>query len=228
MTAEVIRPMAFSVGNPTSSMPTTPAMTKAVNVIILSTSLVVSSTNAMGATADVPLNVRRLASCRTNSGSILEDAAPERSLADAVMEVRRRGGLTWEQLASLFAVDRRSVHLWASGRPLNATNAERLNRVLAILRRADRGSASATKAWLLAPTSNGVLPLDLLREGRFDEVMIPAAVPPPVRPSPLSDAAKKARAPLPPEELVATRDDRVHVEKGKLIKATPLRVSKSK
>jgi len=68
----------------------------------------------------------------------------------------------------------------------------------------------------------------LLREGRFDEVMIPATVPPPVRPSPLSDAAKKARAPLPPEELVATRDDRVHVEKGKLIKATPLRVSKSK
>jgi len=54
------------------------------------------------------------------------------------------------------------------------------------------------------------------------------AVPQPVRPSPLSDDAKTARAPLPPEQLVAARNDRVHVEKGKLIKATPLMVSKPK
>ena len=44
------------------------------------------------------------------------------------------------------------------------------------------------------------------------------------RPAPLSDAAKKARAPTPPEELVAARQDRVHVEKGKLIAAVPLNV----
>jgi hypothetical protein len=48
------------------------------------------------------------------------------------------------------------------------------------------------------------------------------------RPAPLSDAAKKARAPTPPEELVAARQDRVHVEKGKLIAAVPLKVTKQK
>jgi hypothetical protein len=49
-----------------------------------------------------------------------------------------------------------------------------------------------------------------------------------LRPAPLSDAAKKARAPRPPEELVAARQDRVHVEKGKLIAAVPLKVTKQK
>ena len=44
----------------------------------------------------------------------------------------------------------------------------------------------------------------------------------------VSDAAKKARAPRPPEELVAARQDRVHVEKGKLIAAVPLKVTKQK
>jgi transcriptional regulator with XRE-family HTH domain len=86
-------------------------------------------------------------------------------MADAVLEIRRRSGLTLEQLASLFRVDRRSVHLWASGRPLSARNAERLNRILDVLRRADRGAPSATKTWLHTPTSQGI-PLDLLREGR--------------------------------------------------------------
>ncbi len=53
-----------------------------------------------------------------------------------------------------------------------------------------------------------------------------SALPP--RPGPLSDAAKNARAPLAPEELVAARSDRVHIEKGKLIAAVPLKISKRK
>ena len=35
----------------------------------------------------------------------------------AVSELRRISGLTWEQLAWLFGVSRRSVHFWASGKP---------------------------------------------------------------------------------------------------------------
>jgi hypothetical protein len=43
------------------------------------------------------------------------------------------------------------------------------------------------------------------------------------RPTPLSEAARQARAPRPPEELVAARQDRVHIETGKLIAAVPLK-----
>lgn len=72
------------------------------------------------------------------------------------------------------------------------------------------------------------VPVRVTHASCVTEVSIPVAVPQPVRPSPLSDDAKTARAPLPPEQLVAARNDRVHVEKGKLIKATPLMVSKPK
>jgi transcriptional regulator with XRE-family HTH domain len=200
---------------------------KAMQVIVLGMALAISPTNAAASTPDGPNDARRHTNQWTNSGTVLDETATDRAFANAVMEVRRRSGLTWEQLASVFGVDRRSVHLWASGRPMSAPNAERLNRILAVLRRSDRGTPSATREWLHTPTSQGVLPLDLLREGRFDQIVTPGALGVP-RPAPLSDAAKKARAPRPPEELVAARQDRVHVEKGKLIAAVPLKVTKQK
>ena len=154
-----------------------------------------------------PFDTRPLASHWTSSGSVLEVLAPRPGFGDAVLEVRRRSGLTWEQLASIFKVDRRSVHLWASGRPMSALNAERLNRVLAVVRRADRGTASVTRAWLLTPDRFGQLPLDLLREGRFDEIAMPGAANPRPRPGPLSEAAAAARAPRRPGDLVGARQD---------------------
>ena len=61
----------------------------------------------------------------------------------AVSELRRISGLTWEQLAGLFGVSRRAVHFWASGKPLNATNHQRLMRVLDVVRGADVGQHAA-------------------------------------------------------------------------------------
>ena len=164
----------------------------------------------------------------TNSGRVVEEVGVQGSRGDAILEVRRRSGLTWEMLASLFGVDRRSVHLWASGRAMNAPNAERLGRVLAAVRRFDRGSPTLTKAWLFSPGRSGRTPLDLLREGRFDEIDMPGSAVAAPRPPPLSSAAKKARAPQRPETLVGARTDRVHLEKGKLISAMPLDSSKPK
>ena len=228
MTNGYVRTMALS-GDQTFAMPPGfPSAQKAFNVIVIATALVGSHTNATASTLEAPLEARRLTSRWTNSGNVLDEVAANRSFADAVLEVRRRSGLTWEQLASLFGVDRRSVHLWASGRPMSAPNAERLNRLLAVLRRVDRGAPSATRAWLYSPTTDGLLPLDLLREGRFDEIVMPGVTGARPRPAPLSAAAKKLRAPRPPADLVAARQDRVHIEKGKLIAAVPLKVSKPK
>jgi hypothetical protein len=46
------------------------------------------------------------------------------------------------------------------------------------------------------------------------------------RPRPLSPEAQAARAALPPEVLAAALQDRVHVERGKLIAAWPVQSTK--
>lgn len=48
------------------------------------------------------------------------------------------------------------------------------------------------------------------------------------RPAPLSEAARRARAPRPPEELVGARHERIHIEKSTLIAAVPLKASRPK
>ncbi len=48
------------------------------------------------------------------------------------------------------------------------------------------------------------------------------------RPRPLSATAKAARVPQSPESLVGARSERVHVQKGKLIAAVPIKLSKPK
>jgi transcriptional regulator with XRE-family HTH domain len=230
MTTEYIRPTSL-LGDQTFAVPPRlPTAQKAVNVIVLATALTaVSATNASAEVLESPEEARRVTDRWTNSGgTVLDHIRNDRVFADAVLEVRRRSGLTWEQLATLFKVERRSVHLWASGRPMSASNAEHLNRVLGVLRLADRGDPSLTKTWLHSPDSRGLLPLDLIREGRFDEIAMPSPAGMTPRPAPLSVKARKARAPRHPEALVGARHDRVHIEKGKLIAAVPLKVSKPK
>lgn len=135
----------------------------------------------------------------------------------AVSELRRISGLTWEQLAGLFGVSRRSVHFWASGRPLNATNHERLMRVLDVVRHADRGTARSTRAALL-DARGGSTALEMLADQQFQEARIalgqgrPRLVP---ALTPLSEAARTARKPLPPDELYDAKSDRVHQEPGR-------------
>lgn len=201
---------------------------KPMNIILVVGAMALCPTSATASTLELPVETRRIPGGWTNSGNVIPEAAAVRSFADSVLEVRKRSGLTWEQLASLFGVDRRSVHLWASGRPLSAQNGERLGRVLGIVRRGDRGTPSATKAWLTTPGPNGRTPLDLLREGRFEEIATPGSPVVAPRPRPLSAAAKHARAPQTPEGLVGARSERVHVQKGILIASVPLKITKPK
>lgn len=140
----------------------------------------------------------------------------ERSGA-AIAELRRLSGFTWEQLARLFKVSRRSLHFWASGKAMTPANEEHLQRLLAAMRKVDRGSASANRAVLLVARNDGTFPFDLLAEGQYERVVSllhsgEAFARP--RPPQLSGEAKTARAPRRPEELVDTLQDRVHRERG--------------
>jgi DNA-binding transcriptional regulator YiaG len=138
------------------------------------------------------------------------------STASALSELRRISGLTWDQLGRLFHVSRRSVHFWASGKPLNADNEARLHRVLDVIRHADRGSAGANRTALLRAV-NGRVPFELLASQELDEAreLLDRGVDRPLHHGELSAAAKDARRPPPPETLVDARHDGVYRDMGR-------------
>lgn len=165
-----------------------------------------------------PERVGSLAAAEQTSGGASGHVAALHTMVipgAAIGELRRRSGLTWDQLARLFGVARRSVHFWASGKAINAAHEERLGRLLALVRHIDRGSAQATRAALLTPMTDGVIPFELLAMDQLDEVRDRLGAGPgrsmrPLRP--LSPAARAARRPPPPAERVGALHDTVHRE----------------
>mgnify|MGYP001033703407 CR=1 FL=1 len=151
---------------------------------------------------------------QTNAGrTYIEEAEEVQNTSSAIMELRRLSGLTWEQLATLFGVARRSLHFWASGKPVNAPNEERLRRVLAAIRKTDRGLAAKNRA-ILFEERDGVVPFDLLARGEVDMFVELVEVGPGRRKpklTPLSAEAQAVRRPRPPEELVGALQDQVHI-----------------
>ena len=143
----------------------------------------------------------------------------------AISELRRISGLTWDQLGQLLEVSRRSVHFWASGKPPNARNEKRIMQVLDVVRDADRGSARSTRAAMM-DARQGTTPFDMLAAQRFEDArsilgqgrarFAPAL-------AGLSEEAKAARRPLPPEELYDAKGERVHREPGRARAARTIR-----
>jgi transcriptional regulator with XRE-family HTH domain len=133
-----------------------------------------------------------------------------------VAELRRLSGLTWEQMGELFGVSRRSIHFWASGKRLSASNETRLLRILDIVRRGHRASASETRLALLE-TTDGVSIFELLTQGKSEEAGLRLCVSSAPR-SPslvaLSAEARRTRQPLAPAGLVDAKQDRVHRDVG--------------
>ena len=134
----------------------------------------------------------------------------------SIGELRRLSGLTWDQLARLFNVSRRSLHFWASGKPMAPSNEEHLQRLLRVVRAVDRGSASVNRTALLGACEGGALPFDLLAAGEYDRVLalLGRGESQPARPPKPSQESKAERMPRPPEELIGALQDRVHREEG--------------
>ena len=150
---------------------------------------------------------------QTNSGLAAIDDT--RQPSGAIAELRRRSGLTWDQIACLFHVARRSVHFWVSGKPMNAANEERLSRLLGIVRHIDRGSPRDTRAAIMNVLPDGAIPFDLLVSNEFDEVKMRLGAGQENAATaliPLSPSAHAARIPQPPEEHADALQDTVHYE----------------
>lgn len=85
------------------------------------------------------------------NNSAIEDDLHYDSTAAAVRALRNMSGLTWEQLAKLFSVSRRAVHLWATGKTMNAGHEELLSDLLRIVHALPGSSPAERRLALLRP-----------------------------------------------------------------------------
>jgi DNA-binding transcriptional regulator YiaG len=91
------------------------------------------------------------------------DQQGARSEKDSIRWLHQQSGLTWDQLARLFGVSRRAVHLWATGSRMNATNSELLAELVNIVDSLPASDSSGRRAALLAVDVTGRSLLDNLR-----------------------------------------------------------------
>ena len=143
----------------------------------------------------------------------------------SVAELRRLSGLTWDQLAGLMDVSRRSLHHWVSGKPASAEHQTRLQRLLGTLRRLDRGDSTQNRTLLLTPDHTGRLLLDLLKSEKYEAAVALAgqqAARHVSASTELSAAARASRTPPAPADLVQAKQDRPRSSHRAVIKK-PLR-----
>jgi hypothetical protein len=175
-----------------------------------------------------PINGLECINRATNSG-IVFSGNPYQSTDQAIMELRRISGLTWDELSELFNVSRRSLHFWASGKPLNAPNEEHLRQILDVIRRIDSGIAQDNRARLLSKFSDGNTAFNLLANKEYSEVIkrLGSASPPVKRPKVNTTRHVTAlNTPRPPYELVDAINDNIHVDKGGVIKSTAIKMER--
>lgn len=155
---------------------------------------------------------------------------PSEPAGRAIGELRRLTGFTWDQLARLFNVNRRSLHFWASGKAMNLSNEEHLLRLLAVVRKMDRGSASTNRATLLNPRGDGSILFDLLAAGDYEGVLSSVGAGQACGPRPAKQSAEASaiRVPRAPEELIGALQDRVQPASGRLLTPKAVRAPGAK
>lgn len=84
-----------------------------------------------------------------------QDEVPLPELAKSVRSLRQRSGLTWDELARIFGVTRRTLYNWSIGGQVSAANAQAIAEVIRSLHEIDSGDPKVTRSRLLAPTENG-------------------------------------------------------------------------
>jgi hypothetical protein len=121
-------------------------------------------------------------------------------------------------------VTARTLFLWKEGRPINRANEERLQRLVALLRRVDRGSPDANRAALFGARSDGTVPFDLLVAGDLERAEATLSVQRSMVPVP--ERTLRERRPMAPAEMMGLSDEKVHAESGVVRTARSRRLKK--
>lgn len=152
----------------------------------------------------------------TSVGPTAKTNAPvKQSTEQALLEIRRRSGLTWELLSTLFNVSRRTIHHWANGKSPSVQHEYQIRRTRDAIRHLDEGAQRTTRDRLLV-IENGLSLFELLAESRYDEVMsqvagagsvatIGSAVE-------ISEEERERRRPQTPDLLLGALQDRPNIE----------------
>ncbi|RYZ88487.1 MAG: hypothetical protein EOP04_09295 [Proteobacteria bacterium] len=149
-----------------SSVTSTNRQLKVKNDLILRSLLILFPLTSTGSAS---IDLQSLPSVEITTGGVTPHFSFEnQSVSEEINSLRRISGLTWDHLAKLFNVSRRSLHFWASGRPVNAQNYELLNRMVSAIKAIDCGQASENRARIFRAI-NGTLPFDLLVANKFEE-----------------------------------------------------------
>jgi hypothetical protein len=138
---------------------------------------------------------------------------------DAIFELKRLTSFTWEELAALLSVTRRSLHLWANGGSINTVNERHMRDLLMAMRTLDRGTARENRALLLAPLRDGDRTIgDLLRAEYFSDAIALVGrgrgrvMPPQVTREAAWEPEKLAVA-----DRLGTNADRIHTDEGRAL-----------
>lgn len=193
-------------------------------------SIVLPNLHLDSATTVSPQKTERME--RTSSGPEVDVAAQlGQSSGEAVLEIRRRSGLTWEQLSELFNVSRRSIHYWANGRPLSTLHEKNIRYTLNAIRRLDTGNQRDTRSRLLS-IDYGESIFNLLAKQRYEEVdrLVIGTVPTttPRKGISLSKSELIRRHPPRPELLLDALHDRPKISPKKARTVKPMRRSRSR
>lgn len=104
---------------------------------------------------------------RTAPPLVIETTPQPTSTAEAVLELRRLSGLTWDELAYAFDVSRRALHHWASGSSLAPAHLQHVHQALYLVQRASHGASAALRERFLTPLPSGDTALDLMRARNY-------------------------------------------------------------
>jgi hypothetical protein len=217
-------PPSFATWESTTTSGLAQPLRKTAAVIVLAA----GNLAATGTTSGLPLKGQFAGPSFTTSGveSGLSLGLSPRQETSPLVAVRQLTGLTWDQLAKLFRVSRRSVFLWASGKAMSAENEEFMARLLAFVRWMDRGSVLANHELLLTDTREGLIVLDLLGAGQFDEARARVGVSRVVsrRTSPaLSAEARRDKEPPRPEDLLEALQDPIQIAPERVLSTRRIR-----
>ena len=111
-------------------MPTEPGLFPLKSLAFGAMLVTLSSTSAHAAS----LGETRLEAGSTAVTVVGRSRDVDSSTAEELDEIKRRSGLTWGQIASLFSVSRKSVHSWATGKPARPRHSVRISKLLEEIR----------------------------------------------------------------------------------------------
>jgi hypothetical protein len=134
----------------------------------------IAGTGSLAFNAVLPLPIHVATTAPATEWNWWADAIAKRSIEVAptaaqqlAQELRRRSGLTNEEIAPLAGVSRRSFQAWLAGGAISARKEMRLRQLVDALALIGEADPQEMRASLLDKGKGTVRPYDLLAEGRF-------------------------------------------------------------